>query len=35
VIYMYLGEVVECGLARELFEHPKDARTQAYIGGEI
>ncbi|MBN1886934.1 MAG: phosphate ABC transporter ATP-binding protein [Thermoflexales bacterium] len=35
VIYMYLGEVIECGPAGELLAHPKDARTRAYIGGEI
>jgi len=35
VIFMYMGEVVECGPAREVFEHPQEARTRAYIGGEF
>ncbi len=35
VIFMYLGEVVECGPARDLLEHPKEARTRAYLSGEF
>jgi phosphate transport system ATP-binding protein len=35
VIFMYLGEVVECGPAAELFVHPKEARTRAYLSGEF
>ena len=35
VIFMYLGEVVEAGPAHEIFEHPKEARTRAYLEGQI
>src|SRR3972149_751476 len=28
VIFMYLGEVVEAGIAHEVFEHPQEARTK-------
>ena len=35
VIFMYLGEVVECGPAQAVFEHPREARTRAYLQGEI
>lgn len=35
VIFMYLGEVVEASPAKEMFEHPKEARTQAYLEGQI
>ena len=33
VIHLYLGEMVEHGPASEVFEHPKDERTRAYING--
>ena len=33
VIFMYLGEVVEAGLAEEVFLHPKQDRTKAYLDG--
>lgn len=33
VIYMYLGEVVEAGLAREVFENPRQEKTRAYLAG--
>jgi len=33
VAYLYLGELVEHGPAKEIFENPKDERTRAYIGG--
>jgi phosphate transport system ATP-binding protein len=33
VVFMYLGEVVEHGPARQLFEQPREERTRAYIGG--
>jgi len=33
VIFMYLGEVVECGPAHEVFEHPQQERTRAYLEG--
>ena len=35
VIFMYLGEVVEAGPAREVFTHPRVARTQAYLEGQF
>ena len=35
VIFLYMGELVEHGPARQVFEHPTHARTQAYIGGEF
>lgn len=33
VIYMYLGEVIEAGPAKEVFNHPKDVRTKQYLEG--
>ncbi len=33
VIFMYLGEVVECGPAQEVFENPRQERTRAYLQG--
>lgn len=35
VIFLYLGELVEHGPAEQLFSHPRDERTRAYISGEI
>ena len=35
VIFMYLGEVVECGPAHEVFDHPHQERTQAYLAGQF
>jgi len=35
VIFMYLGEVVEAGPAIEIFGKPKEARTRAYLEGQI
>jgi len=35
VIFLYMGELVEHGEAKEFFQSPKDARTRAYISGEI
>lgn len=35
VVFMYLGEVVECGPAHEVFEHPREERTRAYLAGQI
>jgi phosphate transport system ATP-binding protein len=35
VIFMYLGEVVECGPAHDVFEHPRQERTRAYLEGLI
>jgi phosphate transport system ATP-binding protein len=33
IIFLYMGELVECGPAKEFFKNPKNARTQAYIKG--
>jgi phosphate transport system ATP-binding protein len=33
VIFLYLGEIVEYGPAQEVFNHPKDPRTKAYLEG--
>jgi phosphate transport system ATP-binding protein len=35
VIFIYLGEVVECGPARQLFENPQQERTRAYLAGQF
>ncbi len=35
VIFMYLGEVVEQGLAHEVFWQPREARTKAFSEGAI
>jgi len=35
VIFMYLGEVVEHGPADEVFENPRQLRTQAYLSGQF
>jgi phosphate transport system ATP-binding protein len=35
IIFIYLGEVIECGPAAEVFEHPKHERTRAYLAGQF
>jgi len=35
VVYMYLGEVVECGAASDIFERPRQERTRAYLAGQF
>lgn len=35
VVFLYMGEVVEHGPAREILTHPKEPRTRAYISGEF
>jgi len=35
VVYMYLGELIEQGLAHEVFENPKEERTRAYLSGQF
>ena len=35
VVFMYLGDMVEHGPAREVFDNPQHARTQAYLQGAI
>lgn len=33
VIFMYMGEVIEHGPAKQIFEHPKHEMTKAYLKG--
>lgn len=33
VIYMYMGEVIEAGPAKEVFTNPKHERTRQYLEG--
>ncbi len=35
VAYMYLGEVIEAGPAKEVFNNPKHERTRAYLEGQF
>jgi len=35
VIFMYLGELVECGPANRVFHNPVEAKTRAYLEGEF
>ena len=35
VIFMYMGEVVEAGPARQVFENPRQERTRAYLAGQF
>ncbi len=35
IIYMYLGEVVESGPAKEVFNNPQHERTRAYLEGQF
>ncbi|MFB3881433.1 MAG: phosphate ABC transporter ATP-binding protein [Armatimonadota bacterium] len=35
VLFLYLGELVEHGPAGDVFQRPRDARTSAYLGGEV
>jgi len=35
VIFIYFGEVLEQGPAKEVFNHPKHPQTKAYLVGEI
>lgn len=35
VIFMYMGEVVEAGPAAEVFTHPRQERTRAYLEGQF
>jgi phosphate transport system ATP-binding protein len=34
-IFMWLGELVEAGTARQIFGAPQDERTQHYLAGDI
>jgi phosphate transport system ATP-binding protein len=33
--FMYLGELVECGVTERIFEHPKEKLTENYITGRF
>ena len=35
VIFMYLGDVVECGPAHDVFTNPTQERTRAYLEGQF
>ncbi len=35
VIFMYMGEVVEYGPARQVFDNPRQERTRAYLEGQF
>jgi phosphate transport system ATP-binding protein len=35
IAFLYMGELVESGPAAEIFAHPRDPRTRAYLTGEI
>jgi phosphate transport system ATP-binding protein len=35
VIFLWLGELVEQGPAKQIFENPKEERTRAYFRGEL
>jgi phosphate transport system ATP-binding protein len=35
VIFLWMGELVESGPARQVFSAPKDERTRAYLAGDI
>jgi len=35
IVFLYLGELIEYGPAKEIFENPKHERTKAYIRGTI
>ena len=35
VIFLYFGEVIEAGKAKDVFNHPKKPETKAYIKGYI
>ena len=33
--FMYLGEMIECGSTKQIFEHPKQELTENYITGRF
>lgn len=35
VVFMYMGEVVECGPAQTIFANPQQERTRAYLEGQF
>ncbi|MBU1661031.1 MAG: phosphate ABC transporter ATP-binding protein, partial [Chloroflexi bacterium] len=35
VIFLWMGVLVEAGLAAQMFTSPRDERTQAYLSGDL
>jgi phosphate transport system ATP-binding protein len=35
IVFLWLGELVEAGPAEQFFHQPRDARSQAYLAGDI
>jgi phosphate transport system ATP-binding protein len=35
VVFLYMGELIECGQAHEVFEHPVQSLTRSYLSGEF
>ena len=35
VVFMYMGEMVEHGPAKQVFANPREDRTRAYLKGEL
>ncbi len=35
VLFMYLGELIEHGPAQQVFNHPQQPKTRAYLAGEL
>lgn len=35
IVFLYLGELIECGPAEDVLSNPKNSRTRAYLTGEI
>lgn len=35
MIFLWMGELVECGPAKQMFRAPRDERTRAYLAGDI
>jgi phosphate transport system ATP-binding protein len=35
VIFLWMGELVECGPAEQVFSNPRDRQTRAYLAGDI
>lgn len=35
VLFMYLGELIEHGPAEQIFQHPQQPKTRAYLAGEL
>jgi phosphate transport system ATP-binding protein len=35
VLFLWMGELVECGSGVQVFNAPRDERTRAYLAGDI